>query len=324
MSSVLFLLNKRRSLKTTGTNWTLMRACESLGFDVYVSDVTHLEAKSAASLFAEVVRVPTSVDDFSGSVPLDMSASETRELTHFETIVIRTTPGRDIARAWAHRLTLEVMRLASDLGVNVVNDPVGLQKASSKLYTVHLPPEYVPKTRVCHSRSSVTAFASELGCPFVVKPLLGSQGRDVYFFDSVRSRNLRQVVENLGVTGYLVVQEFLPEATAGDIRVLTLNEGLFVAKNPRGVKRTPADGEIRSNVSLGGTASLVELTSQQVEICTAIAQQLNRDGIRFAGLDMIGNKVVEVNVFSPSGLQELQPHMEVEEWSRQVSRLLRK
>lgn len=322
MTSILFLLNERLTLKTTGTNWTLMHACVSLGFDVYVSDVAHLEARSAASLFAEAIKVPTSAVAANGSVPLDSGDVELMELTSFETIVIRTTPGRDIARAWAHRLSLEVTRLASDLGVNVINDPAGLQKASSKLYTVHLPPEYVPRTRICHTQSSVIAFADELDRPFVVKPLLGSQGRDVYFFDSAKSRNLRQVIDNLGMTGYLVVQEFLPDATDGDIRVLTLNDGLFVAEQPRGVKRTPADGEIRSNVSLGGSASLVDLTPRQVEICTTIAKQLDRDGIRFAGLDLIGEKIVEVNVFSPSGLQELQPQMHAEEWSRQINRLL--
>ena len=323
MNAILFLVNDRHLLRTTGTNWTLMRACHSLGMNVFVTDVTHLEARGAASLYVEAIKVPAQEEDSSEKrILLDERESTLKELTQFSTIFIRTTPGRDIARSWAHRLALEFLRLASELGINVINDPVGLQKASSKLYSVYLPPEYVPRTKVCHTQSSVITFAKELACPFVVKPLLGSQGRDVYFFDSIESRNLRQVIENLGESGYLVVQEFLPEATDGDIRVLTLNGGLFGGTNPRGIQRTPASGEIRSNVSLGGRVSLIELNANQIKICTAIAQQLNSDGIRFAGLDLIGNKIVEVNVFSPSGLQELEPNHETREWLSFVQQLV--
>ncbi len=321
MNAILFLVNDRNLLKTTGTNWTLMRACQALGMEVYITDVTHLEARSAVSLHAEAIKVPLAEKTSHKTVPIADHDSVLMDLNHFSTIFVRTTPGRDIARSWAHRLALEVMRLASELGINVVNDPAGLQKASSKLYTVYLPPQYVPRTKVCHTHASVFEFAKELACPFVVKPLLGSQGRDVYFFDGVDTRNLRQVIDNLGGTGYLVVQEFLPEATEGDIRVLTLNDGLFGAGKPRGIKRTPATGEIRSNVSLGGRASVVELNPEQTALCTKIARQLSNDGIRFAGLDLIGDKVVEVNVFSPSGLQELEPLISTTEWVSLIEQL---
>jgi glutathione synthase len=196
------------------------------------------------------------------------------------------------------------MRLASEAGVRVLNEPAGLQKASSKLYTVCLPQEFVPRTLVCHTLHSVQEFAEQLDGPLVIKPLLGSQGRDVFFFDGASSLNTRQVVDILGRTGYLVVQEYLPEATEGDIRVLTLDKSIVNPKSPIGIRRTPAEGEIRSNVSLGGKASMVNLTARQASVCNQICEHLFLDGIRFAGLDLIGEKVVEVNVFSPSGLQE--------------------
>lgn len=138
----------------------------------------------------------------------------------------------------------------------------------------------------------------------MIKPLLGSQGRDVFFFDGVASLNTRQVVDILGRTGYLVVQEYLPDASDGDIRVLTLGGTIVRAESPMGIRRTPADGEMRSNISLGGRASVFELSPRQIEVCNKIAEHIHRDGIHFAGLDLIGEKIVEVNVFSPSGLQE--------------------
>lgn len=304
---ILFMLNDRWSVKTDGTNATLMQACQERGHAVFVTDVVHLQASSASALFAEAIELPdltTIKSTNSLSTRIAKAKSKRIELNSLEAIFIRTTPGKDTSRAWAHRLAIEVMRLASDNGIRVLNHPLGLQKASSKLYTVCLPDEYVPKTLVCHSLKSVQNFADEIAGPLVIKPLIGSQGRDVFFIDGPESLNTRQVVDILGRTGYLIVQEFLPEAREGDIRVLTLDNSL-VGDAALGIRRTPAAGEMRSNISLGGTASIVELSKRQFSICKRIAKTLHKDGIRFSGLDLIGEKIVEVNVFSPSGLQDL-------------------
>jgi len=289
-----------------------MKACQRRGHPVYVTDVVHLQALSASGLFAEALLLP-GLDKVKNTRALNANLANSKskriDLGELETIFIRTSPGKDSNRAWAHRLAIEVMRLASDNNVPVLNHPLGLQKASSKLYTVCLPTEFVPRTLVCHSLKSVQQFADELGGPLVIKPLIGSQGRDVFFIDGPESLNTRQVVDILGRTGYLIVQEFLPEANDGDIRVLTLGNGLVGGEKTIGIRRTPADGELRSNISLGGTATVAELTPRQLEICHSIAQTLHKDGIQFAGLDLIGEKIVEVNVFSPSGLQDMEKHL---------------
>lgn len=311
MKPILFLLNDRWSIRTCGTNGVLMRACQRRGHEVFVTDVVHLQAASARELAAEAIRLPN-FDAAKSKRGLAKQIADAEsalvDLSQLAAVFIRTTPGKDIARAWAHRLAIEVMRMASEAGIRVLNEPSGLQKASSKLYSAYLPCEFAPRTLVCHSLASVQHFAEQLGGPIVIKPLLGSQGRDVFFIDGPDSLNTRQVVDILGRTGYLVVQEYLPEATAGDIRVLTLGSSLVGGNEPIGIRRTPAEGERRSNISLGGTASLVPLTSEQERVCGEIAKYLKRDGILFSGLDLIGEKVVEVNVFSPSGLQELESH----------------
>ena len=130
------------------------------------------------------------------------------------------------------------------------------------------------------------------------------------FFENASAMNTRQVVDILGRTGYLVIQEYLPDATNGDTRVLTLGDSIVKADQPVGIRRTPASGELRSNISLGGTAAIVPLSDRQATVCRRIAKQLFEEGILFAGLDLIGEKVVEVNVFSPSGLQEYDKHFE--------------
>ena len=308
---ILFLLNNRNVVSCSSTHATLIAACMRRGNDVFVTDVLSLHARSTSEIFALATQFPPRFVERNSSKHHDLSKLQVQriDLATLDGIFVRTTPGKDIARAWAHRLSLEVMRLAADLGVRVLNDPAGLQKASSKLYTVCLPSEFVPKTLVCHSAESARSFADSLGGPFVIKPLLGSQGRDVFFFDRLNSLNISQVCDIVGRSGYLIVQEYLPEADEGDIRVITLDDGL-TGNQPIGIRRTPAQGEMRSNVALGGTATVVQLTDEQASVCHRIAGQLASDGIRYAGLDLIGTKVVEVNVFSPSGIQELDRHAE--------------
>ena len=305
---VLFLLNDRWAIKPGNTTSTLMLSCIRLGYPVLVTDVCNLQATSSTHLYAEALQIgdPDNVDSMSGMIESFQTAGICRiALADTAGVIVRTAPGKDIARSWAHRLALEVMRLAHENGVKVINEPAGLQRASSKLYTVCLPPEYVPRTMVCHSLTSVERFAETLNGPFVMKPLMGSQGRDVFFLEGYSSLNTRQVVDILGRTGYLVVQEYVPAASEGDTRVLTLDDKIIGAEKPVGIRRVPAPGELRSNISLGGTATVVELSEQQTSICLDVARLVSRDGIRFAGLDLVGDKIVEVNVFSPSGLQEL-------------------
>ncbi len=325
MKPVLFLLNDRWSIKQGNTTSTLMLACHRRGHPVFISDVVHLQASSSTALFAEALHLPETANiESTKKLSANISKAKVQRigLSEMQAIFIRTTPGHDIGRTWAHRLSLEVMRFAYELGIPVINNPTSLQKASSKLYTVCLPEEYVPKTLVCHSLNSVLEFSGQLNGPFVMKPLLGSQGRDVFFLDGPDSLNTRQVVDILGRTGYLVVQEYVPEATEGDIRVLILDKSIIPRGTPIGIRRTPAQGERRSNISLGGSASIVELTSRQTAMCKKVAKYLHRDGIRLAGLDLIGDKIVEVNVFSPSGLQVLAQHFERDLSSEVLDRLL--
>ena len=313
MKPILFLLNDRDSITPDRTTSTLMLACHKRGHPVFATDVLHLQASSSTALFADAYQLPPKdrVDTTAMlQARVSKAKSERVDLHRMQAIFVRTMPGEDIDQAWAHRLSLEIMRLSHESGVQVLNDPIGVQRASSKLYTVCLPEKLVPKTLVCHSLESVREFAEEIGSRFVLKPLLGSQGRDVFFLDSPDAINTRQVVEILGRTGYIVAQEYIPQACEGDIRVLTLNDSIITGDGtPLGIRRTPAQGELRSNISLGGKADVVELTQKQSDICHEVAGYLHNDGIRFAGLDLIGDKIVEVNVFSPSGLQEFDRHL---------------
>ena len=130
---VLFLLNDRWSVKPDNTTSTLMLACHRLGYPVLATDVVHLQASSSTALFAEVLELPTRSEiDSTNKLARQMGKSKVKrvDLAEVEAILIRTAPGKDITRSSAHRLALEVMRLAHENGVKIVNNPLGLQRSS--------------------------------------------------------------------------------------------------------------------------------------------------------------------------------------------------
>lgn len=168
MKPILFLLNDRESLKLDGTNITLIKACLARGNPVYLTDVIHLQASSGTDVFADSLRLPDLAKAKTSRMliaKLSKMKSRLLRLQDVEAVFIRTTPGKDIHRAWGHRLALEVMGLVCEMGIKVINKPAGLMKASSKLYTVCLPEEFVPRTLVCHTLQSVQDFADQLNGP---------------------------------------------------------------------------------------------------------------------------------------------------------------
>jgi glutathione synthase len=115
--------------------------------------------------------------------------------------------------------------------------------------------------------------------------------------------NLNQMIEAIGAEGYIVAQEFLPESVEGDTRVFLMNGSILQYKGKyAALRRKNADGDIRSNLHAGGEAKPATITNKILEIAEIVRPSLIRDGMFFVGLDIIGSKLIEVNVFSPGGL----------------------
>jgi glutathione synthase len=221
-----------------------------------------------------------------------------------DAVLVRTNPGRD-DRAWAHSTAMTLLRVARDRGVLVLSDPDGLARASSKLYLAELPANITPRTLVTRDRAHIDAFLHDVGGPCVLKPLSGTHGRDVFRVDAAQPANLNQIVDVLARQGYVMAQEFVPEAVEGDVRLLMLHgEVLTVGGCVAAVRRVPSGADFRSNISAGGRAVAADLTPELLAVAQAVGPLLVRDGIFLAGLDVIGTKVVEVNVFSPGGFQD--------------------
>ena len=182
----------------------------------------------------------------------------------------------------------------------VVNDPVGLREVSEKLFILRYP-DLSPESLVSRSIDELEAFREKLGGEMIVKPLDGCGGEGVFHL-TPGDRNVRTILE-VGTrhgTAYQIAQRYIPEIREGDKRVI-LVEGEPVG----GVLRVPRSEESRANFHVGGTAQKTQLTARDREISERIGAELRRLGIVFAGIDIIGEWLTEVNVTSPTGIREI-------------------
>jgi glutathione synthase len=186
--------------------------------------------------------------------------------------------------------------------VLMVNDPRGLRDANEKLYTLHFA-RHMPRTLVTSDRDRIHAFFAAVGTG-VVKPLDGAGGAGVMVVQR-GDRNARSIVDYITHEGtrHAMAQEFVPAVTAGDKRVLVLDGQILGAIN-----RIARDDDVRSNIHAGGRVEKAQVTPEERAVVAEMAPRLAFDGLVFVGLDFIGGKLTEVNVTSPTGIQELSRH----------------
>ena len=220
---------------------------------------------------------------------------QTVNLAEFDVVWLRQDPPFDMFYITTTHL---LDRLAP--GTLVVNDPFWLRNFPEKLLILDFP-DLMPPTTIARDLATIRAFKDRHG-DVILKPLYGNGGAGVFLLREGDS-NLSSLHEMF--TGFsrepLIVQKFLPEVSAGDKRVI-LVDGVPVGA----INRVPAKGETRSNMHVGGRPEKVELTERDLEICAAIGPLLREKGQVFVGIDVIGRYLTEINVTSPTGIQELE------------------
>ncbi|RMF17105.1 MAG: glutathione synthase [Alphaproteobacteria bacterium] len=219
---------------------------------------------------------------------------ETLDLANVDVVLMRQDPPFDLAYITATHILEQLA--PSTL---VVNDPVAVRNAPEKLYATHFA-EWMPPTLISRRKEEIRAFREEYG-DIIVKPLYGNGGAGVF--------HLRPEDENLNALldlffdiyrEPLMVQRYVPEVKKGDKRII------FVEGEPVGaINRVPPPGEARSNLHVGGRAEPAELTGRDREICAALGPSLREAGLLFVGIDVIGHYLTEINVTSPTGIQEI-------------------
>ena len=242
--------------------------------------------------------------DDGAEVPVRVGAPEDVALRSTAAVLLRTSPGRD-TRAGLHAAAMTLLSEAEDQGAVVVNAPGGLVRAGNKGWLLSIPESLRPRMVISRHPSQIEAFAASEPGPVVVKPLTGSLGRDVFLLRPEDRDNRSQMIEAVTRQGFAVAQEYLPGAPDGDVRVLVLDgRPLDVEGRVAAVRRVPGDRSFRSNVSAGGHAVIATATAAMLDATREIGQRLLRLGVRFAGIDFVGDRVVEVNVHSPGGLTD--------------------
>src|SRR6478672_9545616 len=209
-----------------------------------------------------------------------------------DVVLMRQDPPFDLGYITATHL---LERIQSE--TLVVNDPAGVRNAPEKVWVLDFP-QFMPPTAVTRSLGLARKFLAEHG-EIVVKPLHGFAGGSVFRIGA-DGRNLASLMElfNRTYREPHVIQKFLPEIAEGDKRIVLVDGEIAGAIN-----RLPGEGEIRSNLAVGGKAAKAELTQGEAEICAVLGPELRKRGLLFAGIDVIGGKwLTEINVTSPTGI----------------------
>lgn len=225
-------------------------------------------------------------------------ASESVRVADTNAVFIRKDPPFDAMYLYVTHL-LELARGKTLL----INDPRGLRDANEKLYALHFA-EFMPKTVVTSFEDEIFAFVKSVGGRGVIKPLDLAGGSGVMLL-SPNDKNARAIIQLLSDEGrrLVMVQEYLPAVEKGDKRILLLD-----GKPLGAINRVPRADDLRSNIHVGGSVEPCDITKEEQAMIAHMAPRLAKDGLVFVGLDVIGGKLTEVNVTSPTGIQQLSQH----------------
>ncbi|MFO7864264.1 MAG: glutathione synthase [Salinivirgaceae bacterium] len=277
----------------------LIHECARRGHEVAITHPKNLTIRDSVTLsYCKTIipeKVSTSIPSFYKMVKFEKAM---RPLRDFDVIFMRDNPPLD-------PLVLNFLDSIKD-DVFIINAVDGLREANNKIYTAaYYDPnrEIIPVTHVSKSIDYLMRVIAESDQDkMIMKPLDGYGGSGVIVIEKSAMHNIKSLLEfYINKSGkessYVILQEYVEGAENGDVRVLMLNGEPIGA-----LRRKPAAGDIRSNISAGGSVEKYKLTKADRILCEKVGKKLVQDGIYLAGLDIIGSKLIEVNVLSPGTL----------------------
>jgi glutathione synthase len=274
------------------TTFAFMLAAQERGHEVYFLKMEDLAAEGdeawGVMQHCQVRRVAG--DHY------ELDSPQYEPLHALDAIFMRKDPPFDVPYLHAAHM----LELAEEKGCFVINKPNGLRAANEKLYALHFA-ELIPDTVVTRSAERIHGFLDDHEGRCIIKPIDGHGGEGIFVLER-DDKNLNALIEV--ATDHerkkIICQSYIPEIREGDKRILMLDGAPL-----GGILRVPAETEHRGNIHVGGTVKKVELTERDREICEKVGERLRQDGIWFAGIDVIGEYLTEVNVTSPTGIQEM-------------------
>ena len=195
---------------------------------------------------------------------------------------------------------LHLLSTAVNNGANIHNDPSAIKEFNEKVFALYFS-DFIPKTIITSDINQIKEFQKRYQT-IVVKPLDGMGGASIHKFDDI-NEDAKDILLNMTnkETTTIIGQEFLPEIYDGDFRILIIHGKPF----PKTLARIPQDGNFKGNLAAGGKGVVADLTPAQEEIANKVAIKLLENGINFAGIDMIGGKLTEINITSPTCAREI-------------------
>ncbi len=307
------------------STFALMLEGQARGHALYHYEVRHMSLREGARrpdakdrgerreerLFARAR--PVTVQRVPGA-HYTFGAMETVDLGAMDVVLMRQDPPFDMAYITATHLLEHIQPKTV-----VVNDPAAVRNAPEKLLVTHFP-ELMPPTMISWDLEAIRAFRMEYG-DIIVKPLFGNGGAGVFRIKP-DDENLAALLEMHFARSRepLMFQRYEPAVRQGDKRIILVDGEAMGAIN-----RVPAEGEARSNMHVGGRPEKYAMSARDREICAAIGPTLRAQGMIFVGIDVIGDWLTEINVTSPTGIQEIARfdgvHLEQAIWDRIEARV---
>ena len=283
------------------TTYRLAAECASAGHEVWIMSTGTFAYDADECVRAHARAAPPgsyeSSEDYLDGIRSDDAQHRWVTVDDLDVLFLRSNPS--VQSLWAQMAGISFGRLAMRHGVVVVNDPNGLAKAHNRMYLQTFPQEVRPKTLISRSTDRIKAWACEVGT-IVIKPVLDSSGRNVFV---VTERDLPQVdemIKSVSRNGYVIAQEYLPAAAEGNTRLFLMNGVPLMADGRYAAYRRVRIGDDPKTTSHKLLRAKVDET--MLTLADMVRPRLVEDGMFLVALDIVGDKLMEVNVFSPGGL----------------------
>jgi len=272
------------------TSCALIMECQKRGHEIYyllLKDLFIFDNKPIANLRK------VTIDKEKGFRLLDFL--EKKPLDGLDVIFVRKEPPFNMDYLYSTYILEHITKKTF-----VINDPKGIRKANEKLYVLNFP-EIAPKNCISKNPRMLKEFFVSLGGEMIIKPLDSYGGRGIFYLKE-GDKNINALLESLTLNSkrFVIGQEYLPQIKDGDKRILILN-----GKPIGAFKRIPPQDDHRGNIHAGGRCEKSDITEKDREICSILSKKLIADGLYFVGIDVIGDKVSEINVTSPAGIPEI-------------------
>ena len=314
--TIAFIINDHDTEKASFTTPGLGYAAYRRGHEVFYIGVGELAYASDGHFSARCKTI--SDHNFKNQLTY-FKAVQKEEFTRIssedlDVLFLRNDPSDDLnERNWAQNAAFIFGEIAMRDKVLVLNHPKSLAGAINKMYFQHFPEVLRPKTIITRDHLEIREFFKEQNGKMILKPLQGSGGTNVFLMDQENEHNLTQTIDAIIRDGFVIAQEYLPDARDGDTRLFLMNgEPLMVDGQYAIMKRQNASGDIRSNIHAGGKPKKTKITDQIRQLAEIVRPKLVQDGMFFVGIDIVGDKLMEINVFSPGGLNIMGSMYEVD------------